>query len=67
MNIPVNTLNYIPFEIIVDGKIIKHNLKELNLNEEWPTTKLKQNNIANIEDVFYAEVQSDGTLFIDRN
>ncbi|MFL0195299.1 DUF421 domain-containing protein [Clostridium sp. WILCCON 0269] len=34
MQISTSTLNYMPSEIIVDGKIIKHNLSELNLSEE---------------------------------
>ncbi|MFL0198000.1 DUF421 domain-containing protein [Clostridium sp. WILCCON 0269] len=67
MQIPTSTLNYMPSEIIVDGKIIKHNLSELNLSEEWLKNQLKQHNIINIKDIFYAEVQSDGTLFIDKN
>jgi uncharacterized membrane protein YcaP (DUF421 family) len=67
MKIPTTTINYIPSEIITDGKIMKHNLKELNLNEEWLKKQLKQHNISSIKDVFYAEIQSDGTLFIEEN
>ncbi|AGY78018.1 hypothetical protein WX45_00173 [Clostridium ljungdahlii DSM 13528] len=67
MKIPYSTSKYIPSEIIVDGKIINHNLEELNLNKNWLKKQLKQQNIASIEDVFYAEIQSDGTLFIDKN
>ena len=67
MKINTNTINYIPSEIIVDGKIIKHNLKELNLDEEWLKKQLKHHNINSIKDVFYAEIQSDGTLFVDKN
>ncbi|MFL0197806.1 DUF421 domain-containing protein [Clostridium sp. WILCCON 0269] len=32
MKISTSTLNYMPSEIIVDGKILKHNLSELNLS-----------------------------------
>ena len=67
MKIPTTTIDYIPCEIIVDGKIIKHNLRELNLNEEWLKKQLKQHSINSIKDVFYAEIQSDGTLFIEEN
>lgn len=67
MKIPTSNINYIPTEIIADGKIIRQNLKELNLNEEWLENQLKQHNIKSIKDVFYAEIQSDGTLFIDKN
>ncbi|QXE21311.1 YetF domain-containing protein [Clostridium ragsdalei] len=67
MNPSKNTSKYIPSEIIVDGKIIDHNLEELNLHKNWLKKQLKQQNITSIEDVFYAEIQSDGTLFIDKN
>jgi uncharacterized membrane protein YcaP (DUF421 family) len=67
MKIHVPAVNYIPSEIIVDGKVIKNNLKELNLNEEWLHNQLKQQNITSVKDVFYAEIQNDGTLFVDKN
>lgn len=67
MNVPTTTTNYIPTEIIADGKILERNLKELNLNEEWLRNQPKQYNINSKEEVFYAEVQSDGTLFVDKN
>lgn len=67
MSIPLSTLKYLPSEIIVDGKIIQANLKELNLSETWLEAELKRQNISSIKDVFYAEIQSDGTLFIDKN
>lgn len=67
MEVPTCTTEYIPSEIIVDGKIINHNLKELNLSKNWLKEQLKQQNITSIKDVFYAEIQSDGTLVIDKN
>jgi uncharacterized membrane protein YcaP (DUF421 family) len=51
--------------VISDGKVIENNLKRLNLEEDWLQDQLKQNGIDSIEDVFYAEVQKDGSLFID--
>lgn len=67
MSIPLSTLKYLPSEIIVDGKIIHANLKELNLSETWLKAELKKQNISSIKNIFYAEIQSDGTLFIDKN
>jgi uncharacterized membrane protein YcaP (DUF421 family) len=57
---------YIPTEIIVDGTVVSRNLSELNLSEKWLQTQLEQAG-ANLKDIFYAEIQSDGTLFIDKN
>ena len=67
INIYPSPLNYIPSEIIVDGKIIYDNLKELNLNEHWLQNELKKQNITSAKDVFYAEIQTDGSLFINKN
>lgn len=67
MKIPTSNISYIPSEIIVDGKIIYNNLKELNLTEDWLKKQLKQQNINSIQNVFYAEIQSDGNLFVAKN
>lgn len=41
-------------EIIVDGKLIKPNLKQHGLDKNWLDNKLKENNIGNIKDVILA-------------
>ncbi|OGO77401.1 MAG: hypothetical protein A2Y23_08330 [Clostridiales bacterium GWB2_37_7] len=56
----------IPTEIIVDGKLVKKNLKELNLNNEWIDTQIKQAGMNSIKEVFFAELQSDGRLYISK-
>lgn len=56
---------YFPTDLIADGKIIHENLTELDLTEEWLMKKLRKKNIADSEEVFYAQIQSDGSLFID--
>jgi uncharacterized membrane protein YcaP (DUF421 family) len=56
---------YLPTEIIVDGKIVSKNLTELNLSERWLQAQLEKSG-SNLNDIFYAEIQSDGTLFIDK-
>lgn len=66
MKIHTPNLKYIPSEIIVDGKIIYHNLRELNLNENWLNSELKKKNIDSVKDIFFAEIQNDGTLFIEK-
>ena len=52
-------------EVIADGRIISTNLEKLNLNTEWLNQQLQMYGINAISDVFYAEVQKDGTLHID--
>ncbi|MFC5604570.1 DUF421 domain-containing protein [Sporosarcina koreensis] len=56
---------YIPTEIISDGKLIKENLTELELSEEWVYDQLKKRGIGKIENVFYAEILGDGNLHVD--
>lgn len=56
---------YIPTEIIADGILLIENLAELNLNEEWVLTQLKKQGVGRVEQVFYAEIQTDGSLYID--
>ena len=37
----------------------------LNLDRKWLEQQLKLSGVDSISDVFYAEVQKDGTLYID--
>lgn len=66
LNISIPPYRYIPSEIISDGKIIVNNLKEFDLDESWVLEQLKQNNVKNVREVFYAELQDDGTLHIQK-
>ena len=61
---PLTESKYFPTDIISDGKIVTGNLIELDLTEEWVMKKLRKKNIHAVEDVFYAQIQSDGSLFI---
>ena len=65
VNAPVTQPKYIPTEIISDSKIVKKNLKELGLTEEWVYEQLKKQGIGRIEQVYYAEIQADGSLHVD--
>jgi uncharacterized membrane protein YcaP (DUF421 family) len=57
---------YLPTEIIVDGKLVIKNLKELNLNNQWVLEQIKKAGLNSIKEVFFAELQNDGSLFISR-
>lgn len=56
---------YIPMELIVDGKIVEKNLKEAGVSLDWITNQLSSQNL-NLEEVFYVELQKDGTLYVDK-
>ena len=64
LDIKAEKIKNLPREVISDGKIMKVNLKVLNKDEEWLKNELRKNNIESVKDVFYAEVRSDGTLYI---
>ncbi|MUK90404.1 DUF421 domain-containing protein [Ornithinibacillus sp. L9] len=67
LNILTSTKKIYPTatEIISDGKINMNNLKRLDLSESWVRQQLKQAEVSSIEEVFYAEVQQDGSIYID--
>ncbi|MDM5331828.1 DUF421 domain-containing protein [Ureibacillus composti] len=58
---------YIPTEVISNGSITKKNLIELDLTEEWLLNKLKKKNVKNIEDVYFAQILENGSLYISLN
>lgn len=64
LQIKTTTPNYIPAEIIVDGKVIVKNLQELGLSQEWLDEELEKADVFSIEDILYAEIQADGQLYI---
>ena len=55
---------YLPTEVICEGKIIFQNLSSLNLTEDWLMKKLKKKNVTKVEDVFFAQVLDNGSLYI---
>ena len=66
MNIqPSNKIFPFATEVISDGAINTNNLSRLNLNEQWLNQQLQQSGVQSVSDVFYAEIQTDGTLYID--
>lgn len=60
------TLFPLATEVISDGKINKENLSKLKLDHSWLDQELKKANIQSVSDVFYAEVQQDGSLYFDK-
>lgn len=57
---------YLPTEIIADGNLIEKNLKELNLATEWVLDQIKLAGLSSVNEVFFAELQSDGSLYINK-
>lgn len=55
---------YLPTEVISDGQLIYENLVELELTEDWLMKKLRKQKVQNVKDVYFAQVQTDGSLYI---
>ena len=56
---------YMPTTIIADGKIIEKNLPDQGITEEWVIKQLKKQGVNSVQQVFYAEIESDGTVYMD--
>jgi len=65
MHIPPGT-SEMPSEIIVDGNVVEKNLLELRLTRQWLDGELRKQGISNIKTVFYAELQQDGSLHVQK-
>lgn len=51
-------------DIIIDGKIMHNNLENAKRDEKWVKEQLKVHNISDINEVFYAGLNSEGILYI---
>ena len=56
---------YLPTELVSDGKVMKKNLTEFNLTEEWLMKELRKNGVESAEQVLLAQLQDDGSLFVE--
>ena len=63
---PTEVLHF-PIEIISDGKIIYENLHEANLDEQWLMRKLRKKNIENADDIYFAQLLENGSIFISKH
>lgn len=51
-------------DIIIDGKIMYNNLKSVNHDEQWLREQLKNYNIYDVSEVFYAGLNSQANLYV---
>ena len=54
-----------PTEIIKDGEVLEQNLQQNKLSFGWLYRELRKQNIDNVSDVFYASLNTEGTLYVD--
>jgi uncharacterized membrane protein YcaP (DUF421 family) len=63
LTIPVQPTENFPIELIMDGEIIKNNLKKNDLSE-WLDQELKKHKLK-VSDIFYAVKSTNGKFFWD--
>ncbi|MEY8001047.1 DUF421 domain-containing protein [Clostridium sp. Mt-5] len=63
LNISINYTG-LTSDIIVDGKIMHSNLKSTNHDEKWVREQLKDHNIRDVKEVFYAGLNAAGILYV---
>ncbi|QAS51444.1 DUF421 domain-containing protein [Halobacillus litoralis] len=61
-----NEMFSFPTAVIQDGKVVRKNLEKLNLDQRWLDQQLNVVGVNDVDGVFYAEVQKDGSLYIDQ-
>ncbi|MET3289877.1 UNVERIFIED_CONTAM: uncharacterized membrane protein YcaP (DUF421 family) [Brevibacillus sp. OAP136] len=66
LQIKKTAVNVFPSELIVDSQIVEKNLKEFNLSKEWLYQELAKHGVYSVEEVFYAELQEDGSVIVDK-
>lgn len=68
LNIAKSQGSFVPLstELVADGKVNLKNLKKMNKDQTWLNEQLQQAGVQSVDDVFFAEVQTDGKLYIDK-
>lgn len=56
------TQNYLVANVIIDGKIMKENLRHTGKNEKWLLEQLKNQNVKDISDIFLATCDLNNKL-----
>lgn len=64
MNIPTQYMG-LPANLIEDGCLNMEALKSVKLSKAWLEYQLRKKNITDIKDVFLAQLDTRGNLFID--
>ncbi len=58
--------NKLPFLLVMDGEVNSEELERTGKDRKWLEDILQKEGIENINEIFIAEIESDGELFIQR-
>lgn len=53
-------------QLVIDGNIMQENLRDAHLDEDWLRAELKKQGIDDVEEVFFAALDTTGKLFVSR-
>lgn len=59
------TSEKMPSLLIVDGEVLYENLSAIGHDEAWLLTKLQEQGVQNIKEVYLAQVDTNGQLYVD--
>jgi uncharacterized membrane protein YcaP (DUF421 family) len=57
--------DHAPSLIIIDGTLLLKRLNYLNYSEDWLLSEIKKQGANKVEDVFLAQINSDGSVYVD--
>jgi uncharacterized membrane protein YcaP (DUF421 family) len=63
---PAQTAHAPATAVIADGRILIENLRKLELDEAWLQAQLQASGVGDLSEVFYAEVNPNGSLYVDK-
>lgn len=52
--------------LVMDGAVLEENLRRVGLDRAWLEQKLHVQGVGDLSRVFYAELDTDGTLYVDQ-
>ncbi|WP_455661123.1 DUF421 domain-containing protein [Pradoshia sp.] len=58
------TKTVLPITVIIDGKVMNKALNEKGLDEKWLKQKLEQTGHSDVKNIFYAEWEETGGLYV---
>lgn len=65
IGIASKAMGEMPAEVVVTGSIIYENLKSRSLSAQWLIGQLRERNITNVKEVFYASLDENNKLLVD--
>ncbi|WP_148550135.1 DUF421 domain-containing protein [Paraclostridium bifermentans] len=64
--VPTENFKHLPLPLILDGEIIKQNLKSINKSSDWLLSILKKNNINSVSETLICVLDEKDNFFIQK-